>query len=122
MNSKVILQKLFDIASKQQKVLTKLAQAAQDPIVDYLKQAAQVAASNSGFTATEVIVDSSPGTSGTLPGSSDLITTDKGYRITIGGSPPDNKVRQKFIDTLKRQCATQHPGADWVNNLSITFS
>jgi len=120
MNSKAILQKLLDIASKQQKVLTKLAQAAQDPNIEYLRQGAQVAAANSGFNATEVNVTPLAASSGT--GFSDnLVNIDPGYIVTVAGSPPDNKLRQKFIDTFKNQCRVQKPDAKWLDNLSISF-
>jgi len=119
----LIIKKLIKIAHNQQKILSKLAQA-NDPNVVYLKDAAQQAAVNSGFNTTTVNVIPLKGSSN--PGRIDptnLVVAAPGYTVTVGGAPQNNQIRQKYLDVLRKQVATQKPDQpDLVKNLSITFS
>ncbi len=111
-----ILSTLLKIASNQQKILTKLAQA-QDPNVAYLKSAAQITAGNSGFNATNVEVTANPGGPGSEPG----VQTAAGYTVKVSGAPPQNEVREKFIRQLKAMVASQKPDQAALANLSVLF-
>ena len=115
-NEKNILNKLLRIASNQQKILTKLAQQ-QDPNVAYLKSAAQITAPNSGFNATSVEVTPNPGGGGSDPS----VTIASGYTVKVGGAPPNEEVRQKFIRQLKGMVSTQKPNQPELSNLSVVF-
>lgn len=117
---KLILGKLLKIASNQQKIITRLAQQQQDPNIQYLKQAAQVTAINSGFNATSVTVTANPGSSGA--GEASTIQVQGGYTVTVGGAPPQNELREKFIRQLKGMVATQKPDQPELANLSVIFS
>jgi hypothetical protein len=122
MNSKekTIIQKLVKIAKKQQDILQKLAQGL-DPNVEYLRKAAQVAAMNVGFAATSIDVKHDKGGGlGSTPGSSSLVVAAPNYSVFVKGAPRDNKIRQKYIDTLKAQVQSQKP--DLGATLSITFT
>lgn len=115
----LIIRKLLKVVANQQKILTKLAQTA-DPNIKYLTDAAQVASMNSGLNATHVTVTSTGGGSGQA---STGTVIGQGYMVTVGGAPKNNQLRQKFMDTLKRQVATQKPDQpDLASNLSIIFS
>ena len=114
---KVILGKLLKIASNQQKILTRLAQA-QDPNVAYLKSAAQITAANSGFNAANVTVTANPGSAASDPS----VKIEGGYTVTVGGAPPQNEVREKFIRQLKAMVASQKPNQPELANLSVVFS
>jgi hypothetical protein len=117
---KVIIGKLLKIASNQQKIITRLAQQQQDPNIQYLKQAAQVTAANSGFNATSVTVTSSAGS--TDPGQASTIQVQGGYTVTVGGAPQQNELREKFIRQLRNMVATQKPNQPELANLSVIFS
>lgn len=114
-----IIRKLISVVSNQQRILTKLAQAMEDPNSQYLKGAAQQAAANTGFTATDVQVLKNSGVSGTVPGSSNLINTEDNYLVHFKGAPKDNKMRQKFVNVFKTQIRTQKPELE--AKVSITF-
>ena len=105
---KLIIQKLFKIAQNQQKVLTKLAQTTEDPILDYLKRAGTEAAANSGLTISSIwAVHSGNGS----------------YTITVNGAAKGNAVRQKYMDILRKQIATQKPNQpELLDNLAIIFA
>jgi hypothetical protein len=122
MNSKDTIKKLFSIAQKQQTIIEKLAKdmtLVHDPNTDYLKRSAQVAAANTGFSATDIQVSRMEG-SGTTPiGGNNSITIEPSYTVMLHGAPKDNKIRQKFIDTFKIQVKNQNPGLE--QNLSIQF-
>lgn len=120
MNEKLIINKLFKIAANQQKIIQKLAQAQQDPNIQYLKQAAQITAANSGFNATSVTVTANPGSTDTEQTST--IQVAGGYTVTVGGAPQQNELREKFIRQLRAMVATQKPNNPQLANLSVIFS
>jgi len=111
MNSKekLIIQKLLAIAEKQQKVLTKLAQAGEDVEANkaYLKQAWQTAGLNTGISEmwTPTVEFTPGGPSSTDPG----VTLDGNYVVT--GAVPVTQ-REKFLRTFKAQVASQKPDLD----------
>lgn len=113
---KLILNKLLKIASSQQKILVALAQQ-QDPNIAYLKSAAQITAPNSGFNASSVEVTPQPGS----PSSDAGVTLAAGYVVKVGGAPPSEEVRQKFIRQLKGMVAAQKPDQPALANLSVIF-
>lgn len=104
----LIIQKLFKIAKNQQKILEKLAQST-NLTVKYLKDAAGVAALNTGIVANNIEVTTSQGMSGTTSGSNQLISVPESYIISFKGAPKNSKIRQKFIDTLAVQIQAQKP-------------
>jgi hypothetical protein len=109
MNSKdaSIIQRLVKIAKTQQKILVLLAQSNEDK--EYLVRAAQTAAANTGFNASGVVVTYQGG-SQTPPGPDGITVKSEGsWMVSLSGAPKDNKLRQKYIDTLKRQVAAQKP-------------
>lgn len=109
--NKEIINKLVKIAIKQQKILTKLAQMAQETINNksYLKNVWQTAGLNSGIS-----VMSSPHVE-YVPGElSNNITTSGSY--TVSGSIPTNQ-RERFSKTFKAQIAAQKPELDGTINL-----
>lgn len=113
-----ILEKLVKIASKQQKILQRLAQT--DPNAQaeaYLRSAAQVAAANSGFTASNVSATYRGGSTGSTDGSASVVTVEGGWTVSVAGAPKDNKVRQQFINQFKTQVQTQKP--ELAKNLSV---
>lgn len=113
---KIIIQKLLKIANNQQKILQKLAQQ-QDINVEYLRRAAQESASNTGFAPTFVDVTKTQGSQSPAPGSNSMITVEPVYVVTIHGSPKENNMRQKYVNTFKAQVRTQKPELE--KNLSI---
>jgi len=115
---KLILGKLLKIASNQQKILTHLAQAQQDPNIQYLKQAAMVTAANSGFSATDVQVTANATNS---PAPTSNITISGGYTVKVSGAPKQNEVREKFIRQLRAFVAAQKPNDQELANLSVIF-
>ncbi len=116
---KLILSKLVKIAANQQKILERLAQE-QDPNINYLRTAAQVTAVNTNFTATSVDVKANPGS--TVGSSQSPIKIEGGYTVTVGGAPPQNEVREKFIRQLKAMVASQKPNQPELANLSVVFA
>lgn len=113
----LLIKKLFKIALNQQKILEKLAQQ-QDANIEYLKRAAEVAASNSGLTGGSFYIAAKPGGTVTTP-SGGQAQTATGYMVTVSGAIKDNRIRQKFMDTLKAQVNAQKPE---LANLSIMFA
>ena len=111
----LIIAKLVKVMANQQKILTKLAQVAHDPNVLYFKDAARTSAVNTGFGATAVDVKPLEGNQGRA--GAPII--EPGYIVSVFGCPKEDKVRQKFVDTFKREVATEKPNL--VQNLSITF-
>lgn len=116
MDEKTIIQKLAKVLANQQKILVRLAQATEDQS-QYLRNAAQVAAVNTGFQATHVDVVRKEGHTGSPAGGTEVVKVEPGYIVTVGGVPKDNAVRQKYINTFKTQVQTQKPGLE--ANLSI---
>lgn len=110
-----VIQKLVKIASRQQRILARLAQA--NEAEAYLRRAAQVAASNSGFTASNVSATYHGGSSGAVGEGTSMVNVEGGWTVTVDGSPKDNKVRQQFINTFKTQVQAQKP--DLAKNLSV---
>lgn len=113
MNSKdkQIIEKLLSLATKQQKVLTKLAQAnaqyAQnvDANKEYLKRTWQTAGLNTGISAM-----STPTVEYTAGGpGADGITIGDNY--VVSGVIPANQ-REKFLATFKAQVSAQKPELD----------
>lgn len=98
MSDKKIIEKLLKIASNQQKIIEKLAQAIQPTVVDplalYLKKGlAQVAGLNMGLNDVNVLeVDKTP--EGT-------------YMMHITGVPVPK--RQNFVQVMMKQLTTQKP-------------
>ena len=118
MNSKNTIKKLLSIAQKQQFIINKLAQniiGKDDINSQYLKRAAQVAAVNSGFSATDIQVTRLEGTQGV----NNLVTMESNYTVTLKGAPKNEKIRQNFINTFKSQVKNQNPKLE--SNLSIFF-
>lgn len=108
-----VIQKLIKIMSNQQKILSKLAQA-QDPAIQYLRDTAQVAGVNSQ-PPMSVIANVT-----TNPGSQQGdVTIEQTYTASITGVPEDNRAKQSFMDTFKRQIKTQKPELD--GRVSIIF-
>lgn len=103
---KVIIGKLVALAEKQQKILTKLAQAVQEDVEatkKWLSSAWITAAINSGVPGmTPESVDYNPG------GPSDIPNVTEGSIYAVTGVIPD-KARLQFKDTFERQIAAQKP-------------
>jgi hypothetical protein len=109
-----VIQKLIKIMSNQQKILTKLAQQ-QDPHIQYLREAAQVAGANSQ-PPMSVIADVTVN-----PGfQHDNVSAPETYTTKVSGVPEDNKAKQSFMDTFKRQIKSQKPDLD--GRVSIIFT
>lgn len=104
MDSKKILEKLFSIASKQQQMIMKLAQA-QDPNVAYLQQTAEVAAMNLN-TGLPVSVQVSLGSPGSSTG--DGVQTSANYVIRVGGLK-DERQKVQFKTNLDKAISLQKP-------------
>lgn len=104
MDSKKILEKLFTIASKQQQMIMKLAQA-QDPNVAWLQSVAEAAAMNLN-TGLPITVQVTLGASQTPPDAG--VTTSTNYTIRIGGLK-DEKQKVQFKTNLDRTIAVQKP-------------
>ena len=117
MDYKKAIEALIKITANQQKIIEKLAQAPaanlQDPNVKYLQQAFQVAALNSGIAqiSTPTVVLNAGSTVGN-------VKVDATYTITVAGIP--SAMRQKVLDTFKRQVKTQHPALD--GKTSVVFA
>ena len=113
-NEKTILQKLANIFSTQQKVMTRLAQAT-DPNMAYLKRAAEQAAANVGLegmgNAFKVEVSLKP--------ADEILNPHTSYIVSIFGAPAKNEIRQKFLDTFNKQVETQKP--ELAGNVSTIF-
>lgn len=106
----LILEKLLKLAEKQQKVLTKLAQAVQEDIEankQWLSSAWNIAAVNSG------VVGSSPESIEYVPGGTDPnkpnVTISSTYTVT--GVVPVN-AREQFKRNFERHIATAKPELD----------
>jgi hypothetical protein len=122
MNEKEIILKLLAIASKQQKVIHKLAQssplamAGSDPNEDYLKRAVDTAAANAGVkTPISAIIRA-------YAGDKNNNTNIEGtYTVIISGmSQVDNALKQNFINTYKNQIKSQKPDLD--GKVSVLFA
>jgi hypothetical protein len=121
MDHKKVLEQLVKIAQNQQAIITKLAAhtdtgkagnpAPANPNIGYLKGAAQVSASNSGFNATNVEVEYYGAAS------HDNIVEKGNYVVKVSGAPQNNQIRQKFLTTFKTQIQTQKP--ELSDNVSI---
>ena len=105
MDSKKVIEKLFSIASKQQQMIMKLAQA-QDPNVAYLQQTAEVAAMNLN-TGLPISIQVSLGSAGTAPDEAG-VSTSPNYVIRVGGLKND-KQKMEFKSNLDRTLAIQKP-------------
>ena len=104
---KQILSKLIALADKQQKILVRLAQAAQDTpeaLTSYLKNTWMTAALNSGVTGATPTVKYTPG-SQTATGE----TIGDNYMVT-GECPV--AAREKMLRQFKAQIASQKPDLD----------
>jgi len=119
MNEKEALAKIYKVLSNQQKILVRLAQAA-DANIEYLKKAAQITAVNTGFTATNVEVTAAAGS--TVPEPASTVKIAGGYTVKVAGAPKDNATREKFIRQLKSMVQTQKPGDEQLSNLSVIFT
>lgn len=124
MNSKKVLEQLVKIANNQQAIINKLAAYTDpgkshgapqiDPNIAYLKGAAQVSASNSGFNATDVNVEHFGAAS------HDNVIEKGNYVVKVSGAPQNNQIRQKFLTTFKTQVQTQKP--ELSDNLSVILA
>lgn len=106
-NNKLILRKLVALAEKQQKILVKLAQAAQDDSqanIQYLKSTWQTACLNSGVPGATPTVQYTPGNQ-----QPDGVTIEGNYMVT-GEIPVAS--REKFLRTFKAQIVAQKPELD----------
>lgn len=104
---KEILTKLVALAEKQQKILVKLAQVAQEDTqanVQYLKSTWQTAALNSGVPGRTPDVQYTPGST-----QDDGVVIGGNYMVT--GEVPAAS-RDKFLQTFKAQIASQKPELD----------
>ena len=131
MNEKEIIIKLLTIATKQQKIIHKLAQddtvryqSARerhsldhiDPNEDYLKRAVDTAAANAGVkTPVSAFVK-------TYTGNKNNNTNIEGtYTVIISGmSSADNALKQNFIKTYQNQIKSQKPDLD--GKVSVLFA
>lgn len=116
MDSKKILEKLFSIASKQQQMIMKLAQA-QDPNVAWLTSVAEAAAMNVG-SGLPITVQVSLGSPGTAPDDAG-VSTSVNYVIRVGGFK-DEKQKAQFKVNLDRTIAIQKP--DLSAGISVIYS
>jgi hypothetical protein len=122
MNEKEIITKLLAIATKQQKVIHRLAQAAplamvgSDPNEDYLRRAVDAAATNAGVkTPVSAFVKANASSQ------AGATTTEATYTVMVSGmSQVDNALKQKFIDTYKNQIKSQKPDLD--GKVSVLFT
>ena len=111
---KAIITKLLSIASKQQKVIHKLAQVqplAQvgiDPNEEYLKKAILAAAANAGVkTPISALVRSTAGSQ------NDTTKIEGIYTVMVSGmDQADNNLKQNFINVYKTQIKSQKPELD----------
>lgn len=106
-NKNTVIEKLFTIASKQQKTIVTLAQLNQgaDPeTIFYLKSAWQTSALNSGVTAV-----STPNVSFSGGGQVDNVTV--GEKYTVSGEIPA-QFREKMLQAFKTQISSQKPDLD----------
>lgn len=115
---KTIISKLVSLASKQQKILAKLAQAAQEDVEGtkaYLKGAWETAALNSSISpvTSPQSIEYVPG--GAVAGKPHVST---GSTYTITGAIPEDK-RLQFKNTFERQLAAQKP--DLVDRVGMIF-
>ena len=110
-----VIQKLIKIMSNQQKILNKLAQQQQDPLIEYLRSAAQVAGANSQ-PPMSVLADVTVNAGF----QHDNVSAPSTYTASVKGVPEDNKAKQSFMDTFKRQIKTQKPELD--GRVSIIFA
>lgn len=113
MNDREILGKLVKIFQNQQKIFKKLAQKA-DPNIDYLQQAWEVIALNSGLTTV-----SSPQVffnAGSTKGNTEISST---YTVNIPGVPVQAN-RQQLINSFKALIKKQKPELD--GKVSIIFA
>jgi hypothetical protein len=118
---KVIITKLLKIASKQQKVIHKLAQAqplAQvgfDPNEEYLKNAISAAAANAGVkTPISAFVRSTAGSQ------NDTTKVEGTYTVMVSGmDQADNNLKQNFMNIYKAQIKSQKPELD--GKVSVLF-
>jgi hypothetical protein len=122
MNEKEIITKLLAIATKQQKVIHRLAQAApsamvgSDPNEDYLRRAVNAAATNAGVkTPVSAFVKA-------YAGDQKNNTNIEGtYTVIVSGmSQADNALKQNFINTYKNQIKSQKPDLD--GKVSVLFA
>lgn len=104
---KLIIERLFKLAQKQQQILVKLAQAVQEDVEgnkQYLSSAWVTAAVNSGVPGI------TPESIEYMPGGQDKnhpnVTIGSTYTIT--GIIPE-QARMQFKDTFERQVAAQKP-------------
>lgn len=116
MNSKekLILEKLISLASKQQKILTKLAQAVQDNSqanIQFLKDAWTTTAVNTGFEGHTPEVSFTPSSTGS-PG------VTLGEKYTLKGPVPAN-LREKFDRQFKAYVGGQR--SDLSDKIAIFY-
>jgi hypothetical protein len=104
---KIIISKLVKLAEKQQKILTRLAQATQEEDVEgtkaYLKGAWETAALNAGITPVRSPDSIEYIAGGPVAGKPHVST---GSTYTITGVIPEDK-RLEFKNTFERQLAAQ---------------
>ena len=107
---KIIIEKLFKVAKKQQDILIKIAQAVQEDIEGnkkYLSNAWVTAALNSG--APGITPESIDYTPGGQDSNNPNITISSVYTVT--GVIPES-VRMNFKNTFEKQVASQRPELD----------
>lgn len=118
-NEKELLVQLFKLATKQQKIIERLAQDQKaEENIQYLTRACQTAAANCGFTATDVHASHSGAGAVNGPNTSSITTVEETYTVSLSGAPKE--VREKFVVTFKAQVQAQKP--DLANKLSIIFN
>lgn len=116
MNSKdkLIISKLFKLASKQQKIIEILAQVTPDLNIEYLKRAWTTAAANSGVSmVVSPEVEFNPGKD------EGDVQVGETYTLYADGIPSDNELRKKLMDVFKTQVKSQKPELD--GKLGIIF-
>lgn len=115
---KAIISKLLSIATKQQKIIHKLAQVQpmNNEVVDYLKRAVDTAAVNSNIqNPLSVLVKFNTGDS------QNNTRIEDTYTVTIGGlGQASNELKNLFLKNYLMQVKTQKPELDGL--VSVIFA
>lgn len=114
MDSKKIIEKLFNIANKQQQIIMKLAQ---DPNIAYLQQAANTAAANlnTGFPIS-IHVSLGAAQSDSSPG----VVVSPNYIIKVEGLANHEQYKMQFKTNFDKIISIQKP--ELAAGISIIYS
>lgn len=120
MNTKAALNKLVSILTKQNIVLKKLAQQADQQVKQYLESAVGTAAANTGVTSQySVNVQATPAST-PEPG----VTSEESYMVRVTFTPPltDEAKKQKLMNNFYTFIKVNRPELKLEGRVSFIFA